>query len=44
MQDGKVIAARQIWYSLVELYGGNDNVAPLIAKAQEKLAGADSVD
>ncbi len=42
MKSGKVIAARQIWYSLVELYGNNDNVAPLIAKAQERLAGNDS--
>ncbi|MFK8115110.1 MAG: serine/threonine protein kinase [Rubripirellula sp.] len=39
MKSGKVIAARKIWYSLVELYGGNENVAPLIAKAQQKLAG-----
>ena len=39
MKSGKVIAAKQIWYSLVELYGNNDNVAPLIAKAQERLAG-----
>ena len=42
MKSGKVIAARQIWYSLVELYGNNDNVAPLVAKAQERLAGNDS--
>lgn len=39
MKSGKVIAAKQIWYSLVELYGNNDNVAPLIARAQERLAG-----
>ena len=39
MQNGKVIAARNIWYSVVELYGSNDNVAPLVAKAQTRLAG-----
>lgn len=37
-QSGKVIAARQIWYSVIELYGNNDNVAPLVRKAQERLA------
>ena len=36
--EGKVIAARQIWYSVVELYGNNDNVAPLVSKAQQRLA------
>lgn len=38
-RSGKVVAARQIWYSIVELYGNNDNVAPLVQKAQSKLAG-----
>lgn len=42
MESGKVIAAKQIWYSLVELYGNNENVAPLIAKAQARLAGNDT--
>jgi hypothetical protein len=37
--SGKVIAARQIWYSVVELYGNNDNVAPLVGRAQDRLAG-----
>jgi hypothetical protein len=37
--SGKVVAARQIWYSIVELYGNNDNVAPLVEKAQAKLSG-----
>ena len=36
--DGKVIAARKIWYSIVELYGNNSEVAPLVAKAQDNLA------
>jgi hypothetical protein len=36
---GKVIAARQIWYSVVELYGNNDNVAPLVTQAQGRLSG-----
>ncbi len=36
--DGNVVAARQIWYSVVELYGNNANVAPLVARAQERIA------
>jgi hypothetical protein len=36
-ETGKVIAARKIWYSVVELYGNNQNAAPLVAKAQERL-------
>jgi hypothetical protein len=35
---GQVVAARKIWYSVVELYGNNGNVAPLVSKAQERLA------
>lgn len=37
--QGKVIAARQIWYSVIELYGDNDKVGPLVQKAQTRLAG-----
>jgi hypothetical protein len=37
-KSGRVVAAKQIWYSVVELYGNNDNVAPLVAKAQQRLA------
>ncbi|MEM1070428.1 MAG: serine/threonine-protein kinase [Planctomycetota bacterium] len=37
---GQVIAARKIWYGVVELYGNNDNVAPLVRQAQERLAEA----
>jgi hypothetical protein len=37
---GQVIAARKIWYGVVELYGNNDNVAPLVSKAQQRLAAA----
>ncbi len=36
-ESGKVVAARKIWYSMVELYGNNQNVAPLVARAQERL-------
>ena len=36
--QGNVVAARQIWYSIVELYANNSNVAPLVVKAQECLA------
>lgn len=39
-ESGKVVAARKIWYSVVELYGNNQNVAPLVAKAQQRLEGA----
>ena len=38
IDNGNVVSARQIWYSIVELYGNNDNVAPLVAKAQQRLA------
>lgn len=38
MIAGNVVSARQIWYSIVELYGNNDNVAPLVARAQQRLA------
>jgi serine/threonine protein kinase len=37
-QDGKVVSARQIWYSVIELYGNNDNVAPWVAQTQDRLA------
>ncbi|QDT01801.1 Serine/threonine-protein kinase PknA [Rubripirellula lacrimiformis] len=37
--SGKVVAARKIWYSIVELYDNNDNVAPLVEKAQSRLSG-----
>ena len=36
---GKTIAAKKIWYSVVELYGKNEKVAPLVAKAQAQLEG-----
>ncbi len=41
-ESGKVVAARKIWYSVVELYANNQNVAPLVAKAQERLADVGS--
>lgn len=40
MRDGKVVAARNIWYSVIELYGNNDKVAPLVTLAQDRLAGS----
>jgi hypothetical protein len=40
IEAGKVVAARLIWYSVVELYGNNDNVAPLVSRAQDRLAGS----
>ena len=38
MKSGRVIEARKIWYSLVELYGNNSDLAPLIDRAQQRLA------
>ena len=43
-ESGKVVAARKIWYSMVELYGNNQNVAPLVARAQQRLASVSSID
>ncbi|TWU04557.1 serine/threonine-protein kinase [Stieleria varia] len=42
LAENRVIEARKIWYSLVELYGDNSNLAPLIKKAQDKLREQDS--
>lgn len=39
-QRGNVIAAREIWYSIIELYGNNSDVAPLVQQAQAKLGTA----
>ena len=39
IDQGNVVAARDIWYSVIELYAGNSDVAPLVKIAQEKLAG-----
>ncbi|MCC9642326.1 serine/threonine protein kinase [Rhodopirellula sp. JC740] len=36
--DGRTIAARKIWYSIVELYASNAAVEPLVATAQDRLA------
>lgn len=38
LQNGNSIAARKIWYSIVDLYGNNGNVAPLVSKAQKLIA------
>ena len=35
--QGNVVAARDIWYSIIELYGDNADVAPLVQTAQERL-------
>jgi len=39
-RKGNVVGARQIWYSIVDLYGDNRNVAPLVEQAQARLAAA----
>lgn len=36
--DGRVVAARRIWYGIVELYGNHANLAPLVARAQDRLS------
>lgn len=36
-RQGNVVAARDIWYSVIELYGDNADVAPLVQTAQERL-------
>ena len=38
LQDGNIVAARKIWYSIVDLYGNNGNVIPLVSKAQKLIA------
>ncbi|OYP37750.1 serine/threonine-protein kinase [Rhodopirellula sp. MGV] len=38
LAEGQVVEARKIWYSLVELYGDNSELKPLIDIAQSKLA------
>lgn len=40
LSEGKVVAARKIWYSVVELYEHNEAVAPLVAQAQARLDAA----
>lgn len=37
LAENKVIEARKIWYSLVELYADNSNLKPLIDQAQQRL-------
>ncbi|MCM2369429.1 serine/threonine protein kinase [Rhodopirellula sp. ICT_H3.1] len=36
--EGRTIAAKKIWYSIVELYASNAAVAPLVKTAQDRLA------
>ncbi|EMI43812.1 serine/threonine-protein kinase [Rhodopirellula sp. SWK7] len=36
--QGRTIAAKKIWYSIVELYASNAAVAPLVKTAQDRLA------
>ncbi len=35
---GRTIAAKEIWYSIVELYATNSAVSPLVQTAQQRLA------
>lgn len=36
-RSGETVAAKRIWYSIVELYDGNEEVAGLVEQAQAKL-------
>lgn len=38
VRQGKTIEARKIWYSIIELYENNREMAPLVATAQDRLA------
>lgn len=40
--DGKPLEARQIWYSIIELYQNNLEMAPLVQIAQQRLAGSEN--
>lgn len=40
---GRTIAAKEIWYSIVELYATNSAVAPLVQTAQGRLAETSAV-
>lgn len=42
MAEGKVIPARQILYSVVELYESNAEVAPLVREAQDRLSAGNA--
>ncbi len=44
LRDGQVVEAKKIWYSLVDLYGNNSELAPLVAKAQARLVAQPSVE
>lgn len=41
LAENRVVEAKKIWYSLVELYGDNSDVQPLIEKAQKRLIETD---
>ena len=42
--EGQVVEAKKIWYSLIDLYGNNSELAPLVAKAQSRLAAQQSIE
>ncbi len=37
LKESRLVEARKIWYSLIDLYGNNTELAPLISEAQERL-------
>ncbi|WP_164100525.1 serine/threonine-protein kinase [Candidatus Laterigemmans baculatus] len=37
-REGETIEARKIWYSIIELYEDNREMAPMVAAAQDRLA------
>ena len=36
-RDGNTLAARELWQSIIRLYGDNQELAPLVAQAQQQL-------
>lgn len=41
LDQGDHLGARAIWYSVIELYGDNSDVGPLVKLAQQRLAGSE---
>ncbi len=37
IRDGRVVEAKELWYSLIKLYGDNSSLRPLIERAQDRL-------
>ncbi len=44
MEKGLAMEARKIWYSIIELYGNNLEMEPLVGVAQDRLAGSEQAE